>query len=451
MMASKQPWSEAEIQTLREMAAAGKTDSEIGARLQRSQNSVQTARARHGILGGRLVRDGQMEQAEPAAAPSSAEERLTREGTADTETINSVSTRIRTLDDLLAATGVDLGIWEVERYIVNKWEVGAKIGPAGAERIVTEPLFQVKATIRRNKAACLLRDIGDRIIADIESRAPSFPRYAPVRATDDPHLLEFCAMDLHIGKLAWREEVGEDYDMTIAREVFMDALEDLIRKASGFPVDRILMPIGNDLLQIDNLAKTTTGGTPQDTDSRYAKMFQTAEQLMVYALDRLAQIAPVEGVIVPGNHDRQTAFTLGRVLDAWYRNTDRVTIDCSPRLRKYKRYGVNLIGYTHGSEEKAADLPLVMAQEVPDLWAETRHREFHVGHLHKSKETRFTAGDSFNGVRVRIIPALTASDQWHFSKGYVGEQRAAEAYLWSYANGYAGHFSSSVQPQRKAA
>ena len=54
--------------------------------------------------------------------------------------------RIRTLDQLLKACQVDLKVWEVERYTVNKWEVGAK-DPDG--EIVVTPLFQVKATLRR--------------------------------------------------------------------------------------------------------------------------------------------------------------------------------------------------------------------------------------------------------------------------------------------------------------
>lgn len=49
--------------------------------------------------------------------------------------------RIRTLDQLLKACQVDLKVWEVERYTVNKWEVGAK-DPDG--EIVVTPLFQVK-------------------------------------------------------------------------------------------------------------------------------------------------------------------------------------------------------------------------------------------------------------------------------------------------------------------
>jgi hypothetical protein len=36
-------------------------------------------------------------------------------------------------------------------------------------------------------------------------------------------------------------------------------------------------------------------------------------------------------------------------------------------------------------------------------------------------------------------------------RGYVKGQRAAEAYLWSFETGYAGHFSSNVLPKKRAA
>ena len=50
-----------------------------------------------------------------------------------------------TLDDLLASCDVDTEIWDVERYVVNKWEVAMKMG----ETIVHRPLFQVKAWLVR--------------------------------------------------------------------------------------------------------------------------------------------------------------------------------------------------------------------------------------------------------------------------------------------------------------
>jgi hypothetical protein len=119
--------------------------------------------------------------------------------------------------------------------------------------------------------------------------------------------------------------------------------------------------------------------------------------------------------------------------------------------RKYVEYGTNLIGFVHGDEIKAASLPLLMAQDNPVAWSRTRVREWHIGHFHARRETRFTAGDTIGGVSVRVLPSLCSADAWHAMKGYVGNSRAMEAYLWHHERGYTGHFSSNVPVRMREA
>src|SRR3972149_2409386 len=72
-------------------------------------------------------------------------EGLEMTGEGNTMFVDSRSRRIRTLDQLIEACDIDLDIWNIERHVINKWEVGAKFGPKGEEEIIVEPLFQVKA------------------------------------------------------------------------------------------------------------------------------------------------------------------------------------------------------------------------------------------------------------------------------------------------------------------
>jgi hypothetical protein len=291
-----------------------------------------------------------------------------------------------------------------------------------------------------------LQTLRDLIVGDI--RAASSGRTEKPRMKwvpeADRFLLEIAPVDLHVGKLAWGEETGHDYDIRIAEQVFTDAIDEILHRASRDPLEQIVLVVGNDLLQTDNLAGTTTAGTYVDTDTRYIKAFRRAVAINRWAIQRCSGLAPVVVKIIPGNHDRLTAFHVGDVLAASFAHDPSVTVDNSPTLRKYHRYGPTLLGWTHGSEEKAADLPLIMAQEQAKAWSETEHREWHVGHLHKAKETRYTAGDSFNGVRVRILPSLCGPDAWHYQKGFVHERRACEAYLFSRSKGYAGHYSANA-------
>lgn len=299
--------------------------------------------------------------------------------------------------------------------------------------------------------AKLLETLRDGLIADLEqerARRPKARAHAKPKQGSELLVREIAPADVHVGKYAWDDEAGASYDVEIAEQTFAQAVIDsderTFRMADA--LGETLYIAGNDFLQTDNLAGTTTSGTYVDTDTRYIRSFRRAFRLHRWAIDRLADRGRVRVVVVPGNHDRLTAFQLGHSLESWYHDDPRVTIDNSPKLRKYHAVGINLLGWTHGSEEKEDDLPMIMATEQPELWAKSLHREWHIGHFHKSKETRYTAGDSFQGVRVRVLPALCGPDAWHYAKGYVGGLPACESYLWHPQQGFAGMISSNVLP-----
>lgn len=249
------------------------------------------------------------------------------------------------------------------------------------------------------------------------------------------HLLEICVMDAHLGKLAWAEETGENYDIRIASDRVRDAVTDLLYQARAFSVERILLPWGNDFFHYDTLEGTTTAGTQIDRDSRYQKMFRCGRALASEVVLMCAEVAPVELLIVPGNHDEITAFTHGEVLAAEFKDDPRVTVRNEARPRKYVRYGKNLLGFCHGHSEPHNKLPMTMAVEEPELWAMTRYREWHLGHLHTSKRTDARPVDSVNGVRVRILQSLSGIDAWHAKNAYVGETGGCEAFVWNYEKG----------------
>lgn len=355
----------------------------------------------------------------------------------DERSINSLSPYVKTVEDALAKGNVDMDVWEVDRHVLNSWEVGAKTEDG---TIAVTPLWQVKVWLRRK----VQRD-DEQIVAELIERlsdhAPAYD-FAELTTPTGNHLLEICIPDLHVGKLAWDREVGEDYDIRIARTLYLEAVEQLLRRASGVDIQEILFVVGNDMLHVDNLMNTTTGGTPQDVDGRWQKSFVQAHMMVVEAIERCAAVAPVKVLVVPGNHDYERMFYLGHALACTFEKAgNRVVVDNAPTPRKYYRYGQTLLGFTHGNEEKAADLPLIMAQECRHEWSDVTYGEWHIGHLHKRAQTRFTAGDTINGVGVRILPSLSGTDAWHNKKGYVKGPRAAEAYLWHYTEGYAGHFN----------
>lgn len=378
-------------------------------------------------------------RAQTTVAKEETREGLTIEKNKDgTAIATSVSRNIRTLEELLKYAEVDTNEYEVERFVINKYEMGSK---GSDDKIVVTPLYQVKAWLRRREKLIQARDLLKDVLEAFKSASPPGKpiRYPKIR---DGHMLEVSVFDLHLGKLCWSPEVGNNYDAKIAETAFETAVVSLLRKTQGFNVEKVLFPIGNDFFNVDNARQTTTAGTPQDEDGRWQRSFVAGRKMMVRAINMLREVAPVRLVMVAGNHDTERLFYLGDALEGWFHNAAGVEVDNSPMQRKYYEYHNVLLGFTHGDKEKMKDLPLIMASEQPQSWARTKYREFHLGHWHIKNEIHFQPVAEYEGIRVRIIPSLCPPDAWHKSKGY-NNLRAAEAYLWHPENGFAGMFSFS--------
>lgn len=267
-----------------------------------------------------------------------------------------------------------------------------------------------------------------------------FPKY-PVPTQG--FMLEIEMPDLHFGRITWGEESGIDSNIKCQTETAMKVVRELLSVADHYPVEQILFPIGHDYFNVDNKFNTTTHGTPQQEDDRWRKTFREGWKLAKSLIDACALVAPVDVPIVSGNHDEERSFYLGETLSGLYANNDRVSIDNSAKTRKYRLYGKNLIGMTHGYEETLKELVNMMPYEEPQLWAQSTYREWHTGDKHHKddfvQKTREMGG---NGVVIRILRSLATADMWHYQKGYIGSLRASEAFLWDKEQGLKAQFTA---------
>ena len=261
------------------------------------------------------------------------------------------------------------------------------------------------------------------------------------------NLLVPCIFDLHLGKLAWGEETGEDYDAKIAVRRFRTALEDLIEKSKGYNIDQILFPVGNDIYNSDKAKPfpQTTSGTPQMDDLRWQKLFRLGVQLMTEAVVRLSEIAPVEVYTVLSNHDHERVFYLGETLSAVFESNVHVNIVNSPRVRNYFKWGQCLIGLAHGHNERPDDLPLIMAQEQKQYWSETFYREWLLGHYHHKARKLSQESKDYRGVRVTYLTSPSAADAWHYERAFTGAIKGAEAYIYNKEEGLIGSVMHNIK------
>lgn len=363
---------------------------------------------------------------------------------------------VKTLDELLDECNVDLELWKVRNYVVNKWDVTSWKNSVPQ----TVQNWQVKAWLERNQSVDRERKIGELFLDMIKTYSPPLYDWMPsgnkhIDSTEN-NLLEISIFDLHLGKLAWAGETYENYDTKIARDRFLYAVESLLHKVSGFKYSRILFPIGSDFFNSDTMNNTTTKGTPQDEDLRWQKTFDIGCKLLVDGINLLKQTGvPVDVICVPGNHDFERNYYLGKFLEAWFNNDPQVYIDTHASPRKYYKFGNVLIGLTHGNEEKEGNLPLLMATDIPSkpLWSSTKFHEWHIGHQHRKKHVKYNGGGTKDkqvvlnedlGVTIRYLSSLTGTEEWHHKKGYVGQIKAADAFIWNDNSGFCAHLNTNI-------
>jgi hypothetical protein len=240
------------------------------------------------------------------------------------------------------------------------------------------------------------------------------PTFEPVDAptfSDDDLLAVYPVGDPHVGLMAWHEDAGENFDLKIAERNLVAAFQHLIALA---PASReaLIILIG-DNTHSDGQSNTTTKGTRVDVDGRTIKMMRTIVRAARAAIAlALAKHGTLAVIVERGNHDELLSAMLALALSLLYENEPRVTIDVSPEMFHWYRFGANLIGTHHGDKAKPMDLLGVMAVDRKQDWGETTHRRFYCGHLHhlQTKEVP--------GVVIETLPTLASSDAWHRSMGY---------------------------------
>lgn len=271
----------------------------------------------------------------------------------------------------------------------------------------------------------------------IENMANHSPKYKPFKRNKikDSHCLVLDPADIHIGKLAEKYETNDEYNNSIAIKRVHEGIDSLLDKALNFNIDKIALIIGNDILHTDNTRRTTTSGTPQDTDGQWFSNFLLAQKLYIDIIDKLVGIADVHIIHNPSNHDYMAGWYLAQVIQSWYKNCSNITFDTSISHRKAFVYHQNLIGSTHGDGAKHADLPLLMAQEFSKEWSKTKHRYIYTHHVHHK-----TSKDHI-GITIESSRSASGTDSWHHKSGYQHAPKAIEAYLHHPTKGQIARFS----------
>jgi len=276
-------------------------------------------------------------------------------------------------------------------------------------------------------------ELRDEIIVEMDKYSPKYPKIKR-KPSKDGHLLVLDIADLHINKYA------AEYNTQEAVKRAILGTEGLLQKSSGFNIDKILFVVGNDVLNTDNINKTTTKGTPQDTDVHWYKAFTIAREVYTKCIEMCLQVADVDVIHCPSNHDLMSGCFLADSLNSWFRLSKNVNFFIGPDYRKYYQYHRNMIELEHGDKGKKANLPLVMAQEQPKMWADTKFRYAYLHHVHHSDKTQFQTSKDYIGCNVTYLRSPSSADEWHSDNQFLNLV-AVEAFIHSKELGRVSHLT----------
>lgn len=362
----------------------------------------------------------------------------TAEITVETEDV------IRTERDLISVLNINEDEWEIDRFVVGKssgyrkdrrveWEIEdghvtrGSISDSG--KLLIKPMFTVKVWLRRKTHEIRASLVVEDMIEKAKKFSPKYPKIK-YKKHKDGLLYEIAMPDLQLGRLVLESETGKENSPDIAIARAESAVLDLLERVRGLPITRILFPIGNDFFNSNTAAMMTSHGTPQQDDVRWQRTFDLAQDFIVKVVDLMTTIAPVDILVIHGNHDEERIHYFGKVIAAWYHNNPQVKVDTSPNKRKYYLWKKNLIGLTHGYYEKIDKLSGLMAYEKPEWWAVSKNREWHLGDKHHKVDIVYKTEELQNGVVVRILRSLADPSVWEHDKGLVSSLKAAEGFVW---------------------
>ena len=308
--------------------------------------------------------------------------------------------------DILKEFNLDIKEWQIEKLNYSLWD-----SPNKEKGSI--PLYSVKCQFKKrdnlNYDIETMKEIIDNALGKVESKPIDLHSD---KSTIEKYLLINIA-DLHLNKYS------SDYNIEIAKNRYNDALGYFINNTDA---KHCILVIGEDFFNIDNITKTTTRGTPQDTEVDVYKMFEIGLEFSINVINYLSyNFNSVNVILVQGNHDKLLSYMLIKALEQKDFVNRNVCFDSSVAPRKYITIGDSLIGLGHLDNENKKQKPFLMQNEVKEKYGKSKYNYFISGHFHNYSV------EEVGGIQYIRLPSLSGIDNWHDEQGFVCSTKGAIA------------------------
>lgn len=328
----------------------------------------------------------------------------------------------KTPNDILKMFGYSPDEWEIVSWTFGTWEVAIK--DENENRRCTTIRAKIKPIIKKE----LTREQYLSIAEDVFKESIN-PIKIPVKKKDDTlnknKMLELTGIELHLGKLAWNGDTGQDYDKNIAQGRFYKILNEVVEQQDVEKCDTCLVCIGNDFFNSDTVNNTTTKGTPQQNDMRFKKMFNTGlEMYTQFLLTLREKFNHIEVRLQSGNHDYMSSFYLYIALSCYFKNDSVIKFSNDYKDVQCFKWGKCAIFYSHG-DTNLKRLIKSIPSEFYKEWGSSIFRELHLGHLHSE-----IVIDDNSGLVTRRVGSPTGTDAWHYEERFIGATQKYQTFVW---------------------
>lgn len=188
--------------------------------------------------------------------------------------------------------------------------------------------------------------------------------------------------DYHLGAKAWREEAGDDWDLSIAEDLlirwFTCAIENAPPAATG-----VLAQLG-DYLHWDGYdAVTPASKHLLDADTRFQKLVRVAIRSTRRIVRMLLQkYDHVHLIMADANHDPAGGAWLREMFAAFYDDEPRITVDNSADTYYCLEHGQTSLFFHHGHKRKPTAVDDVFVAKFREVFGRTKYSYAHLGHMH---------------------------------------------------------------------
>lgn len=383
---------------------------------------------------------------------------------------------INPIEEIIKKYNIDTSIWEVDSFKIKdgKWNTAAlkreqdltwtkenqvrttKLNKGGKNVTTTSNIqimqgygkrypefiladnktYSIEITFKRIPVEVRVLESFKKIIKDIPA-VPPIKKFIGVKR--DPEVAaELASYDAHLAKLAWEKETGyRNYDLNIAIEDYIYTSDQNLTLVAQHNPKKIFYIIGQDMYHMDNMQSHTTGGDHTlDVDGRITKVHARAFAVSRDNILKCCLITDeVEVIWIPGNHDYLVSYMLCFALKEHFRGFKNIIFDIGENPRKARLWGNLLVGWTHTITGRHNVWSNELAQAFPELWGQSKFREWHHGDQHKKHDVKIVPTFTSGGVLCRQITALSPVDRWHQVNLFTDAVPGGEAFLWSKTRG----------------